>query len=108
MQDFVSKHLSDAGHKVTVCADGNLAYDHILTEVPDLILLDLDLPGTSGLEILKAVRANEEYKTVPIIIFSNNDTPELKTAVITAGATDYYFKATTNPTELNALVSSHL
>ncbi|WP_188149980.1 response regulator [Teredinibacter waterburyi] len=60
---------------MTVITDGNEAL-HYFTEgkaPPDLILLDINLPNVSGLEILKQLRKNDTYKTVPVIILTSSD-----------------------------------
>ena len=54
--DAVAKSLYDAGYEVDTCYDGEEALEYILTENYDLIVLDLNLPGMDGMEILKELR----------------------------------------------------
>ena len=58
--DMVAKSLYDAGYEVDTCYDGKEALDCILTEAYDLIVLDLNLPGMDGMEILKELRQFNE------------------------------------------------
>ncbi len=106
IQDFVSGKLIEAGYAVTVCSDGEAAVGHIIEQIPDVVLLDLDLPNLSGHEILKVLQVEESTKNIPVIIFSNNDDPDLKEKMIAAGAKDFYMKAVTNPAELISKIES--
>ena len=63
--DTVAKSLYDAGYEVDTCYDGEEALSCILTENYDLVVLDLNLPGMDGMEILKELRQeNEETKVL--------------------------------------------
>ncbi|KVM60922.1 diguanylate cyclase response regulator [Burkholderia ubonensis] len=59
---------------------------------PTVILQDLVMPGTDGLSLVKAYRANPATRDVPIIVLSTKDEPEIKSAAFTAGANDYLVK----------------
>lgn len=61
-------------------AEGGLAF--IKKEKPDLILLDLLLPGMQGQEALEILKKDPETKDIPIIILSNYDTPEVREIAI--------------------------
>ena len=63
--DMVAKSLYDSGYEVDTCYDGEEALECILSEEYDLIVLDLNLPGMDGMEILKELRQeNEETKVI--------------------------------------------
>ena len=63
--DTVAKTLYHAGYEVDTCYDGSEALDYILAESYDLIVLDLNLPGMDGMELLKELRKkNEETKVL--------------------------------------------
>ena len=63
--DTIAKTLYQAGYEVDTCYDGDEALDYILAENYDLIVLDLNLPGTDGMDILKELRKeNEETKVL--------------------------------------------
>ncbi|UKT65478.1 response regulator [Pedobacter mucosus] len=59
---------------------------------PKLILLDLNLPGLSGLDILKFIRENPYFKSVPVILFSTSDDPNDIKSSIEYGANAYLAK----------------
>jgi DNA-binding response OmpR family regulator len=106
--DFVSKQLDEAGYQISICVDGEKALDHVVEQVPDLILLDLDLPNVNGRQIMQDIKQNQAINSIPIVIFSNNDDPNLVKELIDLGASDYYLKASTNPEDLVALIGKHL
>lgn len=59
---------------------------------PELVILDLKLPKISGLEVLKQVRADEQLKTVPVVIFSSSRDEKDKAACLANGASDFVTK----------------
>lgn len=70
-------------HRLSWCSDGTEAKTFILQEKrfalaprPDLILLDLNLPGCNGREILKHVRASDHLKSIPVVIMSGENKPQ--------------------------------
>ena len=88
--DTIAKNLYGAGYEVDTSYDGNNALDCILSEDYDLIVLDLNLPGTDGMYILKELRKkNEETK---VIILSAKSQIADKVAGLDAGANDYLEK----------------
>lgn len=88
--DTVAKSLYDAGYEVDTCYDGEEALAGILTENYDLVVLDLNLPGMDGMEILKELRQeNEETK---VLILSARGQIVDKVEGLDAGANDYMEK----------------
>ena len=88
--DTVAKSLYGAGYEVDTCYDGEEALECILAENYDLIVLDLNLPGMDGMEILKELRQrNEETK---VLILSARSQIADKVEGLDAGANDYMEK----------------
>ncbi len=88
--DTVAKSLYAAGYEVDTCYDGEDAFECILAENYDLIVLDLNLPGMDGMEILKELRQrNEETK---VLILSARGQIADKVEGLDAGANDYMEK----------------
>lgn len=88
--DTVAKSLYDAGYEVDTCYDGETALECILAENYDLIVLDLNLPGMDGMEILRELRqSNEETK---VLILSARGQIADKVEGLDAGANDYMEK----------------
>lgn len=88
--DTVAKSLYGAGYEVDTCYNGDEALDYILSDDYDLIVLDLNLPGTDGMDILRELRKkNEETK---VLILSARSQIADKVEGLDAGANDYMEK----------------
>ena len=88
--DTVAKSLYGSGYEVDTCYDGDEALDYILSDDYDLIVLDLNLPGTDGMDILRELRKkNEETK---VLILSARSQIADKVEGLDAGANDYMEK----------------
>ena len=90
MCDTVARSLYAAGYEVDTCYDGAEALECILAENYDLIVLDLNLPGMDGMDILRELRKeNEETK---VLILSARSQIIDKVEGLDAGANDYMEK----------------
>ena len=88
-------NLSKAGHDVRLCTDGRVALEMVLENPPDLVLLDLMLPGMDGLEICRRVRGevtNHAVSHVPILMLTARDEEIDKVLGLEVGADDYITK----------------
>jgi len=86
------------GYEARTAQGGAEALDEIAKEMPDLIILDLAMPGTSGLDVCRRVR---EYSSVPIIVLSAKGSEADKVAALDIGADDYV----TKPFAMNELMA---
>lgn len=68
--DSVKLILDDEGYQVLTEEDGGAAEDKARKALPDLILLDLWLPDSSGIEVLKRLKNHKETKSIPVILIS--------------------------------------
>ncbi len=87
---FISQGLREAGNAVDVARDGNEGLDYALAAEYDLLILDVMLPGKSGLTILKELR--QKGYTVPVLLLTARDTVEDRVAGLDGGADDYLTK----------------
>jgi len=84
--------LAVEGFKV-ICADsGKAGLEYASIEKPDLILLDVDMPGMSGFDVCRALKGNSELCRIPIIFLSGSDCPKDKVEGLKLGAMDYVTK----------------
>jgi two-component system KDP operon response regulator KdpE len=81
--------LTDLGYSVIEAKTGEEALELLRTESPELVLLDLNMPGIGGLETCRAIRETSE---VPLIVLSVRNTERDKVQVLDAGADDYVTK----------------
>jgi CheY-like chemotaxis protein len=96
------------GHHVDVAADGEQALDLIQSSSPDLVLLDLNLPKIDGIEVLKRIRSQSSFLTLPIIVFSGSARLGITEAAYAAGATMVLSKSNTSPKQLIEIVNRTL
>lgn len=96
--------LQAAGHRVDEAADGRLALQMALDEPPDVLLLDLGLPGLGGLALCQRLR-ERSARQVPVLMLTARDTLPDKLEGFAAGADDYLVKPFANE-ELLARVSA--
>ena len=81
------------GFSVLVAADGEEGLRVARAEIPDLVLLDLIMPGLQGFEVLKLLKAEAATSAIPVVVISNlGQDSDVKNA-LDAGAIDYLVKA---------------
>lgn len=104
IREFEVTYLRDAGYQTIEAADGVTAVELFKTQQPDLVVLDINLPGMSGLEVCGAIRA---ASTTPILMVTARDSDEDEVAGLSMGADDY-IKKPFNPNVLVARVQALL
>lgn len=87
----LNRALSLKGLRVTQALDGNEGLAIIENDPPDLVLLDIMLPGRSGLLLLEAIRERTDF-TAPIVMVSGIDADRHRDYALTLGAADYVTK----------------
>jgi DNA-binding response OmpR family regulator len=90
LRDTIGLMLEQEGYRPLLAADGKAGYERALTAKPDLILVDLRLPGMSGIEISKQLRAGNV--NTPIIVLSAVGEEVDKVLLLEIGADDYVVK----------------
>lgn len=89
IRELIKSFLKNAGYEVQVFENGDDLYEAFLLDEPDLIILDITMPGTDGLMICTKIR---ESSSVPIIIVSARDSELDRITGITIGSDDYLVK----------------
>jgi DNA-binding response OmpR family regulator len=104
VREIVITYLTAAGHSVTSAADGHEALASVADGMPELVVLDLMLPGVDGLEVCRRLR---EQGDVPVIMLTAKGTVGDRVAGLETGADDYVTKPF-SPRELVLRVDSVL
>ncbi len=104
---LIEHYLQKAGYRVDVASSGDGVVARVRQEPPDLLLLDLMLPGIDGLEICRALRADRRTAAVPIIMVTARAEDSDRIVGLELGADDYISKPF-NPNELVARVRALL
>ena len=84
--------LGSRGFDVVIASDGMQGLDNLGREPVDLILLDIMMPGASGLEILSKIRSNPERGDTPVIILTAKGQDTDREAALAGGANDFLTK----------------
>lgn len=92
--------LEAEGYDVIDADDGIWGLQLAMDETPDLVLLDLILPGMHGHEILTELRANPSTESMPVIVFSSMGEGKDIRAAMDLGATDYAVKGSVAPSDI--------
>jgi CheY-like chemotaxis protein len=104
IRDISTIKLTEHGCSVTAVVNGAEALEALSKDSFDVILLDMELPDLSGLEILKQVRANLALTKLPVIVFSNRSDSTFKDEATALGILGYFVKASTEYSEIFALI----
>jgi class 3 adenylate cyclase/CheY-like chemotaxis protein len=106
-RDLLSRRLTHAGHQVRTASEGAAALGLAASDPPDLILLDIMMPGMSGFEVLCRLKADQGTASIPVIMISALDEVDSVVRCIEAGAEDFLPKDF-NPVLLRARVAAAL
>jgi two-component system, OmpR family, response regulator ResD len=107
IRDLVRYHLERAGFRVTAVADGEQGLERLFASRPEALVLDLMLPGRSGLEILKEIRGEPATADLPVLVLTARAAEMDKLLGFEHGADDYMTKPF-SPRELVARVQALL
>ncbi len=100
--------LSEAGLSIREAADGETALREIDRQLPDVVVLDVSMPGMSGIEVVTRLRA--AGRTIPVCMLSARDEVDDRVAGLAAGADDYVvkpFSVSELAARIHALVRLH-
>ena len=107
IQELIAYNLKQAGHQTLRADSAEQALNLVSNALPDLVLLDWMLPGLSGLEFARRLRADKRTRTVPIIMLTARSDETDKLAGLETGADDYITKPF-SPRELTARIKAVL
>ncbi len=97
---LIKTYLSKNNYKILEASNGESAMDLVASKHPDLVVLDVNMPGLSGLEVCRNLRADKKTQNIPIIILSARKDDIDKVLGLEFGADDYV----TKPFNVNELV----
>jgi len=100
LRELISRKLISEGYNVIEAVDGEEGIKKIKTEKPELILLDLILPGIDGFQVLSETKKDPSLVSIPVIILSNLGQREDVEKGLKLGAVDYLIKAHFTPGEI--------
>lgn len=95
--ELLRRHLEAEGYDVIVVLDGNIAWELIQMQRPTLAVLEATLPGLSGLEIARRVRAHIQLATLPVILIGSPATEDEMIRLLASVVDDYVVKPVSIP-----------
>ena len=99
-RDMLSRRLLKAGFEMVIAVDGEQAIDLARSEAPDLIIMDISLPGLDGWEATRRLKARPETRSIPIIALTAHAMAGDREKSLAAGCNDY----DTKPIDFRRLV----
>jgi DNA-binding response OmpR family regulator len=93
LRTVLEKKLSSEGFELVSAVDGDEALEKIISDKPDIILLDIILPKKSGFLVLENIKKDPEFKKIPVLIISNLGQEEDVKRGLSLGAIEYFVKA---------------
>ena len=106
LRDMYATKFAELGDEVQVASDGTSALSKIESDTYDVIIMDMVMPGMSGVDLLVELKKREETKNSVCIILSNQGEESDIQAARNAGADGYIIKAESIPSEVVATVHS--
>jgi two-component system phosphate regulon response regulator PhoB len=107
IQELIAFNLSQAGHHIIRADSAEAASNVVRNALPDLILLDWMLPGMTGIDFAKKLRADERTRSIPLIMLTARSDEQDKIVGLETGADDYITKPF-SPRELQARIKAVL
>lgn len=92
IRELVHLKLSQAGHDVHTCSDGMQALEHICRNPPQLAVLDVMMPGLSGIDVLREIRADDALTDVRVMLLTARSHDNDVDLGFATGADDYLIK----------------
>ena len=84
--------LEEKGFEITVAQDALQAGMFALRTLPDAIILDLNMPGGSGIQVLQRLKRSAKTKSIPVVIATASEDVELQKVAASLGATQFFHK----------------
>ena len=100
MASLLYRELQNAGFDAILARDGETGLEELEKGIPDIILLDLILPGINGFQILEKLKKDKSLKNIPVIILSNLGGKDDMEKGLKLGAEDYLIKTNILPSEI--------
>jgi len=108
LRELIVRKLTDEGFEIEEAIDGEEGIKKTKEIKPDLVLLDLILPGMDGFEVLSRIKGDPLLASIPVIILSNLGQREDIEKGLKLGAVDYLVKANFTPNEIIEKVKNAL
>ncbi len=100
LREMITRKLDKEDYETIQAVDGKEGLERMREEKPDLVLLDLIMPGVGGFEVLEEAKKDPEIESIPIVILSNLGQKSEVERGLDLGAEDFLIKAHFTPREI--------
>lgn len=100
LADLYKLQFEKAGFEFNYLTNGLEALSKVADLQPNLMLLDIMLPGTNGLDVLKQMKVNENTNKIPVVLLSNLPEESAREKGLSLGATSYLVKSNNTPLQI--------
>jgi len=107
IRKLLSVVLKNGKYAIIESGDGNEALEKARKEKPDLILLDVIIPGKDGIRVCREIKADRRTKDIPVIVITSDTSHETRQKAISEGAAAYITKPF-EPKEIREAIKKHL
>jgi DNA-binding response OmpR family regulator len=104
----VAALLRLSGHRAVCAGGGNEALHYLADNRPDLMILDVMMPGMDGFAVLDRLRSDRRFASLPVLMYSAMDDAEPRAKALKAGAQDYLVKGSGSWDRVEAAIDLHL
>lgn len=108
VSDLYSLDLQKAGFIVTTASSGEMGLSKIQIEKPDIVLLDIAMPGLDGIKVLEKIRENKEFNAIRVLLLTNIRDDETIRLGLSKGADGYLLKTSLTPEQVVTEVQKSL
>lgn len=92
MRELATARLAEAGYQTRSAANGEEGLSRLNAEGADLVISDIDMPGMSGFDVVKAIRSDRALAAIPVIVITGSERPDAVEQAFAAGATSFLAK----------------
>ncbi len=108
LREMYQTKFKSEGYEVVTADNGGDGLSKALTDLPDIIMLDIILPMLDGFAVLEKIKANETTKHIIVILLTNLGTDEDRARGEKLGAVDYLVKANMTPEQVSKTIKKYL
>lgn len=92
LQKVMDRLLKRCGFRVTVASNANAALLHVRAEAPDLVLMDVNIPGANGYQVMQRLKTERHTRDIPVIFLTGSDSPQSRERASRHGAFEFLEK----------------
>lgn len=100
LAEMYAKKFQNSGFEVTITKNGSTGIEEAKRNKYDVLVLDIMLPGISGIEVLELLRTDVKTAKIPVVIYTNSGDEEHKKKAMCYGADEYILKIDSTPESL--------